>query len=119
MKTFRMFILILLTSSPLAAAPWIGPLTDISRATLWGGAGFDLGTTAYGLHNNPNLREANPFLRNRKAAEIAVAGAGITTLFDFACVKLRMPRLAVAIRFAVGGAHVVAGIHNIKIGGSR
>lgn len=84
---------------------------EASRATLWGGAAFDFGTTI-AAQRYGKFKEANPLLGQNHGVQAGVI-FGHTLLTDVMTHKLIRSRKNAAIaNFIVGGLHISAGIWN-------
>lgn len=90
-----------------------GPLSVLSRGVLWGGAIADDLTTRNVLKRGG--REGNPILATDGGYNRPVF-YGINAGIDAATTLLerRHPKLAIVLRFAVGGAHIVVAGFNAR-----
>lgn len=85
-------------------------LVLVSHLFMWGGVSFDIGTTL----RAPARLENNPLVGNHRAQQIVV-GIGTSFVADVVITKRlepRHPTVAKVFRFAIGGAHLAAGVHN-------
>ena len=109
MKFFNVVLLMAIFAS-LAPAQ-----NAASRAVLYGGVGLDMGTTWQGMRSG-NL-ELNPILgQNPKQHAAIVIGSAIAVdLVTRHLSRTGHGKLAAATNFSIGGLHIVAGIHNLRV----
>jgi len=103
-------LLILLT---LILFPLIAVADDFSVAqyTYIGSTAFDY---ASGL--SPNTYEVNPVLTQNKYAQAAImTGITVAVLLGARYLHRSHPKIAKVLLFIGSGAHITAGIHNIRL----
>jgi hypothetical protein len=86
-------------------------LESTSRAILYGGLGYDLGTTAQFLKRGD--REGNPLL-GQHPARITAVSSGLTVFSDWVLTKTGKPKVASIVRIVLGSLHFSVGISNSR-----
>ena len=86
--------------------PW-GTMTKISVGVCAAGTAADLITSRNGYEGNGVFRNPNGSLQAKKATVFGVAGCAIPFLWE-----RKLPRMATAMRFALGGARMYFAIRN-------
>lgn len=99
-------VICLLTVMPAHARPKIAIASHI---VLWGTISVDLGTTWRGM--NRGAQEAL-LTQHRPVQAVVVIGSGF--LLEWALRKAPA-KVAIPARLAVGTAHLLAGLHNIRV----